>query len=107
VVAVGGVGTYLLSGTESNTMLNGYSTVKVDGQKAISANIIAARTEAKYNPLPWVGQKVTGVTSPTGLKAVAGATLTCAGKDTDGKALDIRVTVVRASDRSVTWKFER
>ncbi|WP_328825685.1 DUF4333 domain-containing protein [Streptomyces ureilyticus] len=107
VVAVGGVGTYLLSGTESNTMLNGYSTVRVDGRKAISADIIEGRTENKYNPLPWVGEKVTGVTCPTGLKAVAGTTLTCTGKGEDGQAVDIRVTVVRASDRSVTWKFER
>jgi hypothetical protein len=38
---------------------------------------------------------------------VAGVTLTCIGKDSDGKGLHIRVTVVRASDRSVTWKFER
>jgi hypothetical protein len=107
VVAVGGVGTYLLSGTESNTMLRDYSTVRVDGQKALSANIVEGRTENKYNPLPWVGQKVTGVTCPTGLKAVAGTTLTCTGKGEDGQAVDIRVTVVRASDRSVTWKFER
>ncbi|NGO41837.1 DUF4333 domain-containing protein [Streptomyces sp. YC419] len=88
-------------------MLNGYSTVRVDGRKAISADIIEGRTENKYNPLPWVGEKVTGVTCPTGLKAVAGTTLTCTGKGEDGQAVDIRVTVVRASDRSVTWKFER
>ena len=107
VVALGGVGTYLLSGTESTTALDDYSMVTVDGHKALSPDIVATRTQGKYNPLPWVGEKVAGVTCPTGLKAVTGATLTCAGKDADGKALDIRVTVVRASDRSVTWKFER
>ncbi|GAB2978429.1 hypothetical protein GCM10023080_049510 [Streptomyces pseudoechinosporeus] len=107
VVALGGVGTYLLSGTESNTILDEYSTVTVDGQKALSANIVATRTQSKYNPLPWIGEKITGVTCPTGLRAVTGTTLTCTGKDSDGKAIDIPVTVVKASDRSVTWKFER
>lgn len=107
VAAVGGAGIYLLSGTESTTALDRYSTVTVDGHKALSAKIVASRTQTKYNPLPWVGEKITGVTCPTGLKAVAGATLTCTGKDSDGKALDIPVTVVKASDSSVTWKFER
>ncbi|MFG2028776.1 DUF4333 domain-containing protein [Streptomyces sp. NPDC048825] len=106
-VALGGVGTYLLSGTESNTTLDEYSTVTVDDQNALSPNIVATRTQGKYNPLPWVGKKITDVSCPTGLKAETGATLTCAGKDGDGRTVDIPVTVVRASDSSVTWKFER
>ncbi|MER5214364.1 DUF4333 domain-containing protein [Streptomyces sp. NPDC002838] len=107
VVALGGLGTYLLAGTESNTSLDEYSTVTVDGHKALSANIVATRTQSKYHPLPWVGEKVTGVTCPTGLKAVAGATLKCTGKDSDGKAVSIPVRVVKAGAKSVTWTFER
>ena len=42
-----------------------------------------------------------------GLKAVAGATLTCTGKKSGGGTVEIPVTVVKASDRSVTWKFDR
>ena len=107
VVALGGVGTYLLSGTESTTALDDYSMVTVDGHKALSPDIVATRTQGKYNPLPWVGEKVTGVTCPTGLKAVAGVTLTCTAKDDAGKSVSIPVSVVKASDSSVTWKFER
>ena len=44
---------------------------------------------------------------PTGLKAVRGATLTCTGKQDDGKAVDIPVTVVKATESSVTWTFQR
>jgi hypothetical protein len=107
VVALGGVGTYLLSGTESTTSLDEYTVVTVDGHKALSPDIVAGRTQNKYNPLPWVGEKVTGVTCPTGLKAVAGATLTCTAKDDAGKSVSIPVSVVKATDSSVTWKFER
>ena len=107
MVALGGLGTYLLSGTESTTGLDAYTTVKVDGHRALSPKIVAGRTEGKYHPLPWVGKKVSQVTCPTGLKAVAGATITCTGKNSDGKSVTIPVSVVKATDSSVTWKFER
>ncbi|MFF4501220.1 DUF4333 domain-containing protein [Streptomyces sp. NPDC001401] len=107
VVALGGLGTYLLSGTESTSELDAYSTVKVDGHKALAARIVAGRTESKYHPLPWVGKKVSGVTCPTGLKAVAGASITCTGKTGGGRSVDIRVSVVKSTSDSVTWKFER
>ncbi len=106
VVAVGGLGTYLLSGTESTTGLDQYNTVLVDGHKALAASIVAGRTESKYHPLPWIGTDVS-VSCPGGLKAVAGATLTCVGEESGGRTIDIPVTVVKASAHSVTWKFER
>jgi Domain of unknown function (DUF4333) len=107
VVALGAVGTHLLSGTESTTVLDNTSTVTMDGHKALSGRLVAGRAQSKYHPLPWVGTKVSGVTCPTGLEAVAGATITCAGKKSDGDTLDIPVTVVKATASSVTWKFER
>ncbi|MER6560148.1 DUF4333 domain-containing protein [Streptomyces sp. NPDC001027] len=107
VVALGGVGTYLLSGTESTTGLDAHTTVSVDGHRALSATIVAGRTESKYHPLPWVGDKLSGVTCPTGLKAVAGATLTCVGKKADGETVEIPVRVTEAGAKSVTWAFER
>ncbi|MFJ8108032.1 hypothetical protein [Streptomyces sp. NPDC096132] len=106
VVAVGGLGTYLLSGTESTTELDQFSTVLVDGHTALAANIVEGRTESRYHPLPWVGTKVS-VTCPGALKAVAGATLTCVGKESGGRTVDIPVSVVKASAHSITWKFER
>lgn len=106
-VALGGLGTYLLSGTESTTHLDEYTTAQVDGHRALAANIVAGRTASKYHPLPWVGKDVSGVTCPTGLKAVAGASITCTGKTGGGKSVDIRVSVVKATSKSVTWKFER
>ncbi|WP_329596697.1 DUF4333 domain-containing protein [Streptomyces pseudovenezuelae] len=102
-----GLGTHFLSGTESNTRLSDDTTVSVDGHRALAANIVAGRTESKYHPLPWVGVKVTHVSCPGGLKAVAGATLTCTGTKRGGETVDIPVTVVRASATSVTWKFDR
>ncbi|MFG2970390.1 DUF4333 domain-containing protein [Streptomyces sp. NPDC048288] len=107
VIAVGALGTHLLANPESTTRLDAFSTVTLDGHKALAANIVAGRTESRYHPLPWVGDKITGVTCPTGLKAVAGATVTCTGKKTDGSAVRIPVRVVKATDSSVTWKFER
>ncbi|MEU6141888.1 DUF4333 domain-containing protein [Streptomyces sp. NPDC047081] len=107
VVALGGLGTYLLSGTESTSELDAYSTARVDGHKALAANIVEGRTQSKYHPLPWVGKKVTDVSCPTGLKAVAGASMTCVGRTGDGKSVDIPVSVVKATGSSVTWKFER
>ncbi|MGW0332861.1 DUF4333 domain-containing protein [Streptomyces sp. NPDC003011] len=107
VTAVFAVGTHLLSGTESTTGLDRHDTVSVGGHKALAGTIVAARTQSKYHPLPWVGDKVTDVTCPTGLKAVAGATLTCTGTKSGGAAVDIPVTVVRATSDSVTWTFER
>jgi hypothetical protein len=107
VTAVFGIGTHLLSGTESTTGLDRFSTATVDGHKALKADIVAARAQSKYHPLPWVGDKVSGVTCPTGLKAAAGVTVTCTGKNDDGKAVAIPVTVVKATAHSVTWKFER
>jgi hypothetical protein len=102
-----GLGTYLLSGTESNTRLSDDTAVSVDGHRALAANIVAGRTESKYHPLPWVGVKLTDVSCPSGLKAVAGATVTCTGRKSGGGTVDIPVTVVKASAKSVTWKFDR
>lgn len=107
VAALGGLGTYLLIGTESTSRLDEYSTASVDGHKALAANIVAGRTESKYHPLPWVGDKLSDVTCPTGLKAVTGATLTCTGKNSDGATVKIPVRVTQADAKSVTWKFER
>lgn len=106
VVAVGGLGTHLLSGTESTTGLDQYTSVLVDGHRALAANIVEGRTEGKYHPLPWVGTAVS-VSCPSGLEAVAGATLTCVGEESGGRTVDIPVTVVRATAHSVTWRFER
>jgi len=75
VLLVGGLGTRLIARTESTTGLDRYDTVVVDGHKALAPNIVAGRTQSLYHPLPWVGVKVE-VSCPTGLKSVAGATLT-------------------------------
>ncbi|MFI6810216.1 DUF4333 domain-containing protein [Streptomyces luteogriseus] len=107
VVALGGLGTYLLAGTESTSRLDEYSTASVDGHKALAGKIVAGRTESKYHPLPWVGDKVSDVTCPTALKAVAGATLTCTGTKRDGGTVRIPVRVTKADAKSVTWTFER
>ncbi|WP_406119715.1 DUF4333 domain-containing protein [Streptomyces sp. NBC_00989] len=107
VVAVGALGTHLLSGTQSTTGLDAHSTVTVDGHKALSGDIVAGRAQSRYHPLPWVGDKVSDVICPTGLKAVAGATVTCTGHRSDGSTVSIPVSVVKASADSVTWKFER
>lgn len=108
--AVAGLGafvTHTVAGTESTTALDAHDTVTVDGHKALAGGIVAGRTQSKYHPLPWVGTVVTGVTCPTGLKAVAGANVTCTGEGSDGKTVDIPVTVVKATESSVTWTFER
>ena len=83
-----------------------YDTVTVDGHKALSGTIVAARIGSKYQPLPWIGKDIGSVACPTGLKAVAGTSLTCTAKE-HGNRVDIPVTVVKATDTSVTWKFER
>ncbi|NEA64791.1 DUF4333 domain-containing protein [Streptomyces sp. SID12488] len=106
-VALAGVGTHLLAGTESTSSLDKYTTVAVDGHKALAADIVAGRAQSKFHPLPWVGTKVSRVSCPTGLKAVAGASITCTGRTGTGKDIDIPVTVVTATNTSVTWKFER
>ncbi|WP_105969852.1 DUF4333 domain-containing protein [Streptomyces geranii] len=106
-VALAGVGTYLLAGTESTTSLDKFTTVQVDGHPALSGEIVAGRAQSKFHPLPWVGTKVSGVSCPTGLKAVAGARITCTGHSGKGKDIEIPVTVVKATATSVTWKFER
>ncbi|MFF0014151.1 DUF4333 domain-containing protein [Streptomyces sp. NPDC005374] len=102
-----GLGTHFLAGTESTTALDARSTATVDGHKALAANIVEGRTQSKYHPLPWIGVKVSDVTCPSGLKAVAGATVTCTGEKSGGGSVDIPVTVVKASATSVTWKFDR
>ncbi|MDX2548075.1 DUF4333 domain-containing protein [Streptomyces sp. WI04-05B] len=106
-VALAGVGTHLLAGTESTTALDQSTAVTVDGRRALSADIVAGRAQSKFHPLPWVGTKVSQVSCPTGLKAVAGASITCTGRTGKGKDIDIPVTVVKATSTSVTWKFER
>ncbi|MFI2721233.1 DUF4333 domain-containing protein [Streptomyces collinus] len=107
LVAVGAVGTHLLAGTESTSELDRYSSVTVDGHRALSADIVAGRTAGRYHALPWVGEKLTDVSCPTGLKAVAGAMITCTGRGGDGRDVDIPVRVVRADSHSVTWTFQR
>ncbi|WP_037683835.1 DUF4333 domain-containing protein [Streptomyces griseus] len=107
MVALGALATHLIAGTESTTELNKLSTVSVGGHRALAPNIVAGRTESKYHPLPWVGPKVHDVTCPTGLKAVAGATITCTGQKSDGTAIRIGVTTVKATASSITWKFDR
>ncbi|WP_345013517.1 DUF4333 domain-containing protein [Streptomyces shaanxiensis] len=107
VVALGGLGTYLFGGTESTTGLDGYSTASVGGHRALAADIVAIRTQSKYHPLPWVGDKLSSVSCPTGLKAVAGASITCTGRKSDGEVVRIPVRVTEADAQSVTWKFER
>ncbi|MDF2271029.1 hypothetical protein P2Q00_37230 [Streptomyces coacervatus] len=106
VLLVGGLGTRLISRTESTTELNQYDTVTVDGHRALASNIVAGRTESLYHPLPWVGVKV-HVSCPSGLKAVAHTTITCTGRKNDGTTVDIPVTVIRATDSHITWKFRR
>jgi hypothetical protein len=105
--AVFGLGSHFLAGTESNTSLDTQTTASVGGHKALAAYVVEGRTQSKYHPLPWVGVKVTDVSCPSGLKAVTGATLTCTGTRSGGGTVDIPVTVVKASDTSVTWKFDR
>ncbi|MDX3693939.1 hypothetical protein PV726_27105 [Streptomyces europaeiscabiei] len=106
-VAVGGGAlTYAMSGTESTTGLDRFTTVTVDGHKALSGKIVAGRTSSKYSPLPWIGGDTSFVKCPD-LKAVAGTEVTCTAKDGDGKDLSIPVTVIKADASSVTWKFER
>lgn len=107
VLALGGLGTYLYSGAESTSGLDDHSTATVDGHRALAGWVVASRTESKYHPLPWVGDKLTGVTCPTGLKAVAGASITCTGRKSDGEVVRIPVRVTKADAQSVTWKFER
>ncbi|WP_406443699.1 DUF4333 domain-containing protein [Streptomyces sp. NBC_01613] len=106
VLLLGGLGTRLVSRTESTTELNQFDTMTVDGHKALKPKIVAGRTEGKYHPLPWVGVKV-HVSCPTGLKAVTGTVMTCTGRRTDGSTVDIPVTVIRATDSHITWKFGR
>ncbi|GGW96378.1 DUF4333 domain-containing protein [Streptomyces lomondensis] len=107
LVAVGAVGTHLLAGAESTSELDRYTSVTVDGHRALAANVVAGRTEGRYHALPWVGKEVSHVSCPRGLKAVAGAMITCTGEGGDGRAVDIPVRVVKADSHSVTWKFER
>jgi hypothetical protein len=105
--ALGAAGTYALSGTESTTVLDKYSTVTVDGQQALSGEIVAGRVESKYHPLPWVGARITGTSCPSGLKVRAAAALTCTAKDSGGKEVKIPVKVTKVSGSSVTWTFTR
>ncbi|MCT9075081.1 DUF4333 domain-containing protein [Streptomyces fulvoviolaceus] len=98
--------TALIARSESTTELNQYDTMLVDGHKALKPQIVAGRTQSLYHPLPWVGTKVE-VSCPTGLKALAGTTMTCTGERHDGSTIDIPVTVIRATDTHITWKFER
>lgn len=104
--AVGALVTYLMSGTESTTGLDQYDSVILDGRKALKPTIVAGRIEGLYHPLPWVGQEVR-VTCPTALKAVVGTTITCTGRRNDGTTVRIPVTVIKATESSLTWKFSR
>jgi hypothetical protein len=102
-----GLGGHFLAGTESTTALDARSTASVGGHKALAAYVVEGRTRSKYHPLPWIGVKVTDVSCPSGLKAVPGATVTCTGTKSDGGTVDIPVSVVKATAKSVTWKFDR
>ncbi|WP_369240225.1 hypothetical protein AB5J56_39165 [Streptomyces sp. R21] len=106
LLVLGGLGTRLVSGTESTTELNQFDTVTVGGHKALAPDIVSGRTHSKYHPLPWVGVKVRAF-CPTGLKAVTGTTIICKGKRNDGTTVDIPVTVTRVTDSHITWKFNR
>lgn len=106
VLGAGTAATYAVSGTESTTGLDRYTTVTVDGHKALSGHIVAGRIGSKYQPLPWIGRDIGSVSCPSGLRAETGATLTCAAK-AGGKRVEIPVSVVKATDTSVTWKFRR
>ncbi|AOR30683.1 hypothetical protein BFF78_06140 [Streptomyces fodineus] len=107
VTVLGAVGTHVIADPESTSRLDVDSTVNVGGQKALAADVVESRTEHRYHPLPWVGTKLSGVTCPTGLKAVAGASITCTGRKPDGSAVRIPVRVRRATDSTVTWIFDR
>jgi len=104
-VAVGAALTVALSGTESTTRLDEYSTRTVQGQKALMKNIVEGRTLSKYHPLPWVRMKITDMACPSDLVAVAGTTMTCSAAG-GGKSIPVRVSVVKADAGRVTWKFE-
>lgn len=106
VLVLSGLGTHLVSGTESTTPLNRDDSVMLDGHRALKPEIVAGRAQSRYHPLPWVGVKVR-VSCPAGLKAIAGAALTCTGSRKDGTTVDIPVTVIEATESHVTWKFER
>ncbi|WP_416975845.1 DUF4333 domain-containing protein [Streptomyces sp. 4F14] len=103
----GVLGTHALSTTQSTTGLDEYSTVMVDGRRALSANIVAGRTQSLYHPLPWVGIRVHDVSCPGPLLAVAGTRMTCTGRRGDGTAVRIPVTVVNVTPTHITWKFDR
>ncbi|WNM31862.1 hypothetical protein RKE30_16330 [Streptomyces sp. Li-HN-5-11] len=77
VVALGGLNTCLLSGTESTTGLDDHSTVSVDGHRELAAGVVAGRTKSNYHPLSWGAVKLSGVTCPSGPKAVTGVPRTC------------------------------
>ncbi|MDX5568879.1 DUF4333 domain-containing protein [Streptomyces sp. ID05-04B] len=79
----------------------------VDGHRALRKSIVQGRVEFTYHPLPRVGEKVSDVRCPAGLEAGQGATPTCTGEQDDGGAVDIPVTVVEATDSSVTRTFQR
>lgn len=106
VAALFALTTALVARSESTTELNQFDTMLIDGHKALEPGIVAGRTQSLYHPLPWVGAEVE-VSCPTGLKAVAGTKMTCTGERHDGTTVDIPVTVIRATDTHITWKFER
>jgi hypothetical protein len=106
VLVLGTLGTRLVSGTESTTGLDRYDTVTVDGHRALAPDVVAGRLQSLYHPLPWVGAKAE-VSCPAGLRAVTGATLTCAGEKEDGTTVDVPIRVVGATDTHITWTFER
>jgi Domain of unknown function (DUF4333) len=106
-VLIAGVGTYASSGTESTTPLDSVSTVTVDGHKALDPKVVAGRMQSMYHPLPWVGSAISATTCPRGLRAEAGASVSCTAKDSGGEQVTIKATTVSASDTSITWKFDR
>jgi hypothetical protein len=106
LLGAGAATTYAVSGNESTTGLDRFNTVTVDGHKALADYIVAGRIGSKYQPLPWIGRDIGAVSCPSGLKAVTGTTMNCTAR-ASGKRIDIPVTVVKADNKSLTWKFER
>ncbi|MEU1276648.1 DUF4333 domain-containing protein [Streptomyces sp. NPDC005799] len=78
----------------------------MDGHTALAPKIVAGRTQSKYHPLPWVGERVQ-VSCPIDLENVVGTTISCTGKKNDGTTVAIPVTVTRVTGSRITWEFRR
>lgn len=106
VAVLSGAAAHDLVGNRPTTALDEYNTVIVDGHKALSGQTVARRIKARYLPLPQLGRALAAVSCPARLKAVAGTRLICTARS-GGKRVSIPVTVLRVSDRAITWTFRR